>query len=391
MINMHPHSHLMHLRIIRWLTLTWVVMLACCLNCTHVVGQDEPMESIGISSDGKGFVYSVSKTPFRVHGFNYDHDASGALIEDYWEAEWERVEQDFAEMKSLGANVVRVHLQFAKFMNSAEVPNPESLKRLERLLRLAERERLYLDLTGLGCYHAADVPDWYDQLDEGGRWKAQARFWKAVADVSRTSPAVFCYDLMNEPVVPGGKREDKQWLGGAFAGKHFVQFISLDSDARERPEIAKQWIETLVSSIREVDSRTLITVGLVDWSLDRKGLTSGFVPSKIADRLDFISFHLYPTTGMMGEAMETLKGFDLGKPLLLEETFPLKCSSADLREFLKEAEPVLDGSISFYWGETVAELEAAKRLEKAILAEWLKEFEQIGSSSKVPAKPDSPR
>jgi len=34
-------------------------------------------------------------------------------------------------------------------------------------------------------------------------------------------------------------------------------------------------------------------VGLVDWSLDRPGLTSGFVPEKIAADLDFLCVHLY--------------------------------------------------------------------------------------------------
>ena len=47
-------------------------------------------------------------------------------------------------------------------------------------------------------------------------------------------------------------------------------------------------------AVRKHDKRHLVTVGLVDWSLDRQGLTSGFVPEKIADDLDFVSVHLYP-------------------------------------------------------------------------------------------------
>src|SRR6516225_2548836 len=55
--------------------------------------------------------------------------------------------------------------------------------------------------------------------------------------------------------------------------------------------------------------RHLLTVGLVDWSLDRKGLTSGFVPEKVADDLDFVSVHLYPKKGQVDEALKTLAGF----------------------------------------------------------------------------------
>ena len=76
---------------------------------------------------------------------------------------------------------------------------------------------------------------------------------------------------MNEPVVPGGKRKDGDWLGPAFGGKHFVQFITLDQKDRPRPDIARQWVQHLAAAIRKKDKRHLITVGLVDWSLDRPG------------------------------------------------------------------------------------------------------------------------
>ena len=120
-------------------------------------------------------------------------------------------------------------------------------KRLAKLVRLAEQMRLYLDVTGLGCYHKQDVPAWYDELDEDARWGVQVRFWQAVAGVCKDSPAIFCYDLMNEPVVPGGSRKPREWLGPPFAGKHFVQFITLDQRDRPRPTIARQWIEHLAA------------------------------------------------------------------------------------------------------------------------------------------------
>jgi Cellulase (glycosyl hydrolase family 5) len=197
------------------------------------------------------------------------------------------VEAHFGQMKKLGANVVRIHLQLGKFMDGPDKANQKALDRLWKLLQLAEKERLYLDLTGLGCYHKTDVPAWYDKLTEQKRWDVQARFWRAIAGRCADSPTVFCYDLMNEPVVPGGRRKDGDWLGPPFGGKHFVQFITLDQQDRPRPDIARQWVHHLAVAIREKDKRHLITVGLVDWSLDRPGLTSGFVPEKVADDLDF--------------------------------------------------------------------------------------------------------
>jgi hypothetical protein len=132
----------------------------------------------------------------------------------------------------------------------------------------------------------------------------------------------FVLESSGVPFVPGGKRTDGEWLGGAFAGKHFVQFITLDRKDRPRPEIAQAWVKHLTTAIREKDPRHLLTVGLVDWSLDRPRLTSGFVPAKIADDIDFLCVHLYPEKGKLDEAFETLAGFSVGKPVVIEETFP---------------------------------------------------------------------
>jgi len=205
-------------------------------------------------------------------------------------------------MKKLGANVVRIHLQVGKFMEAPDKANENSLRRLTRLVGLAEKVGLYLDLTGLGCYHKKDVPGWYDRLSEKDRWDEQAHFWEAIASRCAKSPAVFCYDLLNEPVVPGGKGKD--WLGPPFAGKHFVQFVTLDQQNRPRPAIAHQWVRHLVAAIRKHDKRHLITVGLVDWSLDRPGLTSGFVPGRIVDDLDF---HQRPSLPRQGQGGRSVK------------------------------------------------------------------------------------
>jgi aryl-phospho-beta-D-glucosidase BglC (GH1 family) len=143
-------------------------------------------------------------------------------------------------MKALGANTVRIHLQVSRFMKSAEDSNPESLQQLARLLALAEKTSLYLDLTGLGCYDKNDVPPWYNALSEGQRWDVQARFWEAVARTCSASPAVFCYDLMNEPIVSEDKK-NRDWTPGAFGDRYFVQRLTLDFAGRSEKQIAKAW------------------------------------------------------------------------------------------------------------------------------------------------------
>ena len=354
------------------------MILACFSNTSNAV--DLPW--ITVAGDRAGFILEHQDKRFSPWGFNYDHDQTGRLIEDYWEVEWDKVERDFQSMKQLGANVVRVHLQLGKFMESATKPNKKELERLGKLVTLAEEVGLYLDLTGLGCYHKTDVPDWYDKLDERGRWDAQATFWVAVAETCEKSPSIFCYDLMNEPVVPGGKRKDGDWLGPAFGGKHFVQVICLDQKDRPRAEIARQWIQHLVRAIRTKDTRHLITVGLVDWSLDRPGLTSGFIPEVIAIDLDFLCIHLYPEAGKLDDNLKTLTGFSVGKPVVIEETFPLKCSMTEFGQFIEKSRKHSAGCIGFFWGQMPEELRRSTTIGDMMTLGWLEFFERRAKAEK---------
>lgn len=345
-----------------------------------VLNQSKELEWVGVSKDRRSFVLEESGERFVPWGFNYDHDRDGRLIEDYWDLEWDTVEQDFREMRQLGANIVRVHLQVGKFMKGPNEPNEAMLNRLVRLVGLAEQIGLYLDVTGLGCYHKKDVPQWYDKLAEQERWNVQACFWEAIARRCATNPAIFCYDIMNEPIVGGGEgRSD--WLGPAFGGKHFVQFIAIQQGSRARWAIAAQWIGKLSAAIHKHDRRHLITVGLVEWSLERKGLTSGFVPEKIADKLDFISVHIYPEQSKPAGAMETLAGFSVGRPVVIEETFPLKCSMDELERFIEDSRRYACGWMGFYWGKTRQECKESGQIPDALMSGWLEFFQRNSSGN----------
>lgn len=340
----------------------------------------DALPGIQVSQDKLHFVDSTGKV-FRVWGVNYDHDEAGKLIEDYWESDWQRVEADFAEIVELGANVVRVHLQVAKFMSTPDKPNEASLKKLGELLRLAERLRLYLDITGLGCYHKADLPAWYDPLDESARWQVQANFWRAVAETCNSSPAVFCYDLMNEPILPGNKPET-EWLTGELAGKHFVQRLTLDLKGRTREQVAAAWVTKMTNAIREVDSKHMITVGVIPWALVFPGAKPLFYAPDVGGPLDFVSVHFYPKAGEVQKALDALDVYKVGKPIVVEEFFPLSCSIEEAAEFIEKSET--NGFVSFYWGKTIEENEKAGDILGAMIAKWLKHFREHSTKAKTP-------
>jgi Cellulase (glycosyl hydrolase family 5) len=332
------------------------------------------LERIQPSPDGSHFVLEKSGETVTMWGFNYDHDDKGRLLEDYWGDEWATVAEDFREMKALGANVVRIHLQLHRFMKDETHPDDENLARLAKLVKLAEETGLYLDVTGLACYHKKEVPAWYDSLEESARWDVQARFWKAVAGPCQGSSAIFCYDLMNEPILTGGDGQ-KDWLPGeGFGGKHYVQRITTDLKGRTDKEVARAWVEKLAGAIRSVDGRTMITVGVIPWAQVFKGAKPLFHSPEVGKPLDFVSVHFYPKAGKLDDDIAALKAYEVGKPLVVEEFFPLSASLEETDAFMKQAKPIVDGWISFYWGKTIEENEKKGDMTGAIVASWLKRF-----------------
>ena len=362
------------------LRFAWLVVMFC---AGHSMLFPQPVcaaaEWVRVSDDGTHFVRGPNAARFVVWGVNYDRDRDGRLLEDYWQEEWPTVVEDFREIKELGANTVRVHLQLGKFMEAADRPNAANLARLADLVQLAEKNALYLDVTGLGCYHKRDVPGWYDALAEAERWRVQARFWSAVAEVCRASPAIFCYDLMNEPVLPGAKPET-EWLAGAFGGKHFVQRIALDLAGRSQSEVAKAWVTQLTATIREVDDRHMITVGVIPWAYEFKGAKPLFYSPDVGGPLDFVSVHFYPKQNDVAGALAALRVYEVGKPLVVEEIFPLRCSVEEAAAFVDRSGSFADGWISFYWGESLEENRRGKQIQHAITAQWMEYFQSHANS-----------
>ena len=333
------------------------------------------------SKDRTHFVREGTDERVVLWGFNYDHDDAGRLLDDYWRDEWATVAEDFREMKALGANVVRIHLQVARFLKDADRPDEDNLARLGKLVRLAEETGLYLDVTGLGCYHKQDVPAWYDKLGESARWDAQARFWRSVAGVCKDSPAIFCYDLMNEPILTGGANPGEWLAGPPLGGKYFVQRITTDMRGRTDREVARAWVERLTSAIRSVDDRTMITVGVLPWAQVFKGAKPLFYAPEVCGTLDFVSVHLYPRAGKLDDDLAALKVYEVGKPLVVEEIFALSASLDETTTFIERSRDHVDGWISFYWGKTIEEYAKAGDFKGALVGGWLKRFRSLAPSS----------
>lgn len=340
------------------------------------------MERIGVSPDGRGFQTVPTGRPFTPWGFNYDRDESMRLIEDYWETEWPVVGEHFKAMRGLGATVVRVHLQLNRFMMSADAPNEKTLSHLKRLLALAEETGLYLDLTGLGCYRKSDTPAWYEEAGEKERWAVQARFWEAVAGASAGSPAVLCYNLMNEPVSPAGAVP--VWHSGEpLGGFYYVENLTKDAGRRSRTELTREWMAGLTAAIRRRDPARLITCGMFFIFDVPGGLTLGPDPRAIAGGLDYLSVHMYPKDANADVELKLLETLKLGKPVVIEEMFPLGCSMETFRRFVDGTRGTASGWIGFYWGKTLEEYRRSKEMKDAFMRQWLEFFVSQGPAFKA--------
>lgn len=319
---------------------------------------------VAIDKVGTGFVLAESGAKFIPWGYNYFRDEKYRLLEDYWNEDgpqgWAKFERDFREMKRLGANVVRLHLQFEKFMDAPGKPNQLNLARLAKVISLAEELGLYLDITGLGTYRLKDVPIWYRNAAEKEHWAMQAEFWEAIAQVCANRPAVFVYNLMNEPLATASKQPPGQWTNPrALDGQTYLEYINLDPANRQPPEIARLWIQQMTAAIRKHDQRHLITVGLVWISNSNPEAWSGFPPKEIAADVDFLAVHVYPETGKVNVALDSLRRYQVGKPLLVEETFPMNCSPAEWREFLEKSRDFSDGWVGQYWSLSPQDIEGS--------------------------------
>lgn len=314
----------------------------------------------------KSFV-DANGEAFFPWGFNYITNAQGLLIEEIWneEANWSIIEEDFREMKAYCANVVRIHLQYHEFMLDQTTPNQQALDNLKRLIELAEDIGLYLDITGLAAYRAEDQPAWYSELDDISRWVAHIYFWTSIANVGKNNDNIFCYNLINEPVVAVGCEPNCScdWLLGELGEFNFIQNIARDPN-REFASTMESWIRFQSHYIKLIDPDALITYGK---------LSLGAVDA-FANEVDFISPHVYPISRKLNQSVNYVKNNGSNRPLVLEETYNLFCKTNELETFLDGIDGHYQGLMGHYFGSTIEDYKNSNEPFKQLRIDFLNFF-----------------
>jgi hypothetical protein len=326
------------------------------------------MGTVKVAPEQNGFVLHPSGKRYVPWGHNYASTDIMARLAN----EPARVEREFREMKAAGTNVARIHPEMPRILPQPGKADPQALDDLRRLLKLAEESGIYLKVTGLACYSIKDRLAWYDSMSEDDRWKTQAFYWKTIAQTCANSPAVFAYDLVNEPAAIGKAADG--WYMGKMGEVEFCQRLSLNPRGRSGQVIFREWTKRMIAAIREHDQTHLITMGMLPFPGAYKG---------VGQQLDFVSPHLYPETGKVNQEIELLKQFAWGKPMVIGETFPLKCSAEDERDFLLESREFAHGWIGHWPDISPATLETLKKsgkatIHNAIWLSWVDLFKEIG-------------
>jgi hypothetical protein len=290
----------------------------------------------------RGALLYTGDVPWRAWGMNWgagDREPVLAYFDDPTPARLAVLTRQMRTVRSIGANSMRIYLELGQVMQAPTVPRARTLTALTRLLDVAEREQVYLDITGNLVWRPSRVPNWYEHLTEHSRWLVQATFWDAVAHTAARSPAVLCYELTSEPII--GERQG-HYLG-RMGDWTFVQNVA-NAHGRDPCRLARAWSKLLAGTVRSQDNRP-VTIGLLPV------LDGAFAPANVADLLDMLVVHVYPAQGQASQSVALVRAFaSYGKPVLLGETFPLLCGTQDERQFLLGANRYVAGVHEFFDG-----------------------------------------
>jgi hypothetical protein len=119
-------------------------------------GPDGPMPRINV----RGTQLYAGRMPWRAWGMNWgigDHSPVLAYLDNPTSARLDLLASELRTARALGANSMRIYLELGQVMKSATHASRRTIAAFRKLLALAERERIYLDVTLLLCDQASQA------------------------------------------------------------------------------------------------------------------------------------------------------------------------------------------------------------------------------------------
>lgn len=280
---------------------------------------------IRIAADGRTFCLDDGER-FVPFGVTYYRPGTGWAPQVWKQFDPQATRRDFAQMKKVGVNCVRVFLSFGSFYSDPGQLKPEGLAKFDQFLAIAEEFGIYVHPTGPDLWEGP--PDWQPvAMEDEKTLRALESFWKLFAARYRGRHILFAYDLKNEPELGWEglllKTRWNNWLkmkylttqslGHAWGETAPPEWGELSAPADKdslksqrlldyqafRESVADEWTRRQVTAIKSVDPNALVTVGLIQWSIPSLlpgsiRYYSAFRPQRQARFLDFLEIHFYP-------------------------------------------------------------------------------------------------
>ncbi len=300
-------------------------LAASLLAASQLCAGEQFLPKIKIARDGRTFETEGGK-PFVPFGVNYYRPGTGWAPQVWKQFDAEATRKDFARMKEMGINCVRVFLTYHSFYSDPGVLRPEGLEKFDRFLDLAEKAGIYVHPTGPD--HWEGPPNWRPvAIADQRTLQYTVQFWELFAARYRGRHVIFAYDLKNEPAVewqgPVTEPQWNAWLGkkygsaeklaAAWGATNQVEFGKVPVPAPKnalhsrqlldfqtfREGLADEWTGRQVAAIKGADPEALVTVGYLQSSVPSHvwgGINhyTGFRAERQAKVLDFLEIHFYP-------------------------------------------------------------------------------------------------
>lgn len=247
------------------------------------IAAQEPARAELMTVRGDQFFYRGTRFPVR--GFNYYPRTHPWRTFNVGEWEPQVTARELKLGVDLGANVVRVFIDF-----NASLDNRKSQQRIDAyaapIARYVENFREFLDVAGR--LNLLVIVALFDSMDRvfyqpHNHWLAQAYLQELIPPFVN-DPRIFCWDLQNEP--DRALRE----VGSAPV----LEFFKRVSE-----------------EVRRIDPRHLQTIGWID-----RARAAYF--ADLANYLDFWCFHFYDKAERLPDLVKFYKA-QTSKPVLLEE------------------------------------------------------------------------
>jgi hypothetical protein len=336
-----------------------------------VTASSAQLPKVRIAKDGRTFVTEDGK-PFVPFGVNYYRPGTGWAPQIWKTFDADATRKDFARMKELGVNCVRVFLTYHSIHFEPGELNTNGIAKFDQFLDIAEKAGIYVHPAGPEFWEGP--PHWKPvALEDERTLNYTCEFWKKFAARYRNRHVIFAYDLKNEPTISWNNdiivRRWNEWLKNKYGtveglnhAWHTNSAVAFGSirvpkphDALKDPElldfqhfredVADEWTRRQVEAIKAGDPDALTAVGFLQTSVPSRfwgGIEdfTGFVPDRQARYLDFLEIHFYPSEG--GGFEYRTKANELANLAYLEGI---------VREVAKAGKPVVMAEFGWYGGK----------------------------------------